>query len=241
MEADKKKKKPAVVKDYVNLSTETNIHITVQFEKGKKQELMETKDANEIDGIEKLLKLTTTVNTNNMNMFNAQKQLHKYANVQEIIESFYEVRIHIYQKRKNAMVRSMKQIVKEMSNKARFIQEIIAGSLDLRTYEDDLQTTEALQEKQYDKVDDKYEYLTRMPMHNMNKSRVHKLMSERDQVAQELEILEKTECTSMWLRELELLESKYKEYVEQRKKAMDSSPPSTKTTKTNKTTKNKTK
>ena len=47
-----------------------------------KAKLESTVDGNNINGLEKALKLTTTVNTNNMNMFNSKRQLHKYKQVQ---------------------------------------------------------------------------------------------------------------------------------------------------------------
>ena len=46
MDGDKKKKTSAIVKDYVNMSTEIHVHITVQFEKGKLDELENTLDTN---------------------------------------------------------------------------------------------------------------------------------------------------------------------------------------------------
>ena len=223
MDGDKKKKTSAIVKDYVNMSTEIHVHITVQFEKGKLDELENTLDTNGVSGLEKILKLTTTVSTTNMNMFNERKQLHKYANVEEIIDAFYEVRMDMYAKRKCAQVNQLKTKVKELSNRAKFILEVVNNTIDLRKFADDTEMDAALSAKQYDKVQDKYDYLTHMPMHNMNKSRVQKILREKEELIHELDILEKTELSAIWLDELEVFEKEYAKYKASREQLLKSS------------------
>ena len=223
MEADKLKKKPKIVKDFVNMSTEIHVHITVTLEKGKKAELEGIVDDNGVNGLEKALKLTSTANTSNMNMFNDTKQLHKYKSVQEIIDAHYEVRLRAYHKRKQALVRELKAKVCELSNRSRFIQEVVANTIDLRKFADDDETDAALLAKKYDKVGDKYDYLTRIPMHNINKGRVEKLLKERDEQIRELDKLEKTSVETMWLGELDILEKEYGKYKEMRKQLLESS------------------
>ena len=216
MDGDKKKKTGNIVKDFTNMSTEIHVHITIQFEKGKLDELLSTKDANGIRGLEKTFKLTTTISTTNMNMFNEKKQLHKYANVEEIIDAYFDVRMEMYRKRKHAQVNAMKEKVKELSNRARFIQEVVANTMDLRKFKDDIELDSALSTKKYDKHNDKYDYLTHMPMHNMTKLRVEKILKEKEDVIRELDILEKTQLTSMWKNELNQLSEQYKKYRENR-------------------------
>jgi len=223
MEVDKLKKKPKIIKDFVNMSTEIHVHITVTLEKGKKAELESVVDENGVNGLEKALKLTSTTNTTNMNMFNDTKQLHKYKSVQEIIDAHYEVRMRAYHKRKAALVRELQAKVCELSNRSRFIQEVVANTIDLRKFADDDETDAALFLKKYDKVGDKYDYLTRIPMHNINKGRVEKLLKERDEQIRELDLLEKTSVETMWLGELDILEKEYGKYKEMRKQLLESS------------------
>ena len=219
-----KKKSDGTVRDFVNMSTEVLVHITVQFGRGRLAELEADVDPSTgLNGVEKLLKLSTTVGTTNMNMFNSKFQLHKYKTVQEVIEDYYEVRMQMYGKRKAAMVKAMEAKVREMSNRARFIQEVVDNSIDLRKMADDEATDVLLLSKQYDKQDDKYDYLTRMPMHNMNKQRVQKLIKEKETVVQELEVLRGTSLTTMWIRELDQFVEVYRKYKEGREKIMSGS------------------
>jgi hypothetical protein len=62
----------------------------------------------------------------------------------------------------------------------------------------------------------------------MNKARVQKIIQERDAIINELEILKNTTISTMWLRELDVLENEYTKYKEARKNSM--SQPSKKTT-----------
>jgi hypothetical protein len=127
-----------------------------------------------------------------------------------------------YEKRKNAQVKIMKARVQELSNRERFILEVVANTLDLRKCENDDEMDALLTTKKYDKQNDKYDYLTHMPMNNMNKMRVQKIANEKKELTVELEQLQKTELTTMWLRELNHLEKEYVLYKEARKKMMES-------------------
>jgi DNA topoisomerase-2 len=217
-----KKSNGSIVKDFTNMSTESMVHITIVLEKGKKQELESTVDSFGVNGLEKVLKLTTTVGTTNMNMFNSLKQLHKYKTVKEVIHAFYDVRMDTYDKRKKAQVQVMELKVKELSNRAKFIMEIVANTIDLRKFENDDEMNSFLKNRQYDTIQDKYDYLTHMPMHTMNKARVQKIIQERDAIVNELEILKNTSISTMWLRELDVLENEYTKYKEARKTSMSS-------------------
>ena len=219
-----KKKGDGSVRDFVNMSTEVLVHITVHFGRGRLAELEADIDkATGLNGVEKVLKLSTTVGISNMNMFNSKIQLHKYRGVHEVIDAFYEVRMDMYGKRKTAMVRAMETKVREMSNRARFIQEVVDNTIDLRRMADDEATDAMLNTKKYDKHDDKYDYLTRMPMHNMNKQRVQKILKEKEEVAKELEVLRGTSLTTMWMRELDHFVEVYGKYKEGREKIMSGS------------------
>ena len=219
-----KKKNDGSVRDFVNMSTEVLVHITLHFGKGRLADLEADVDKTTgLNGVEKLLKLSTTVGISNMNMFNAKIQLHKYRDVREVIDAFYVVRMNMYEKRKCAMVRAMETKVREMSNRARFIQEVVENTIDLRKMADDEATDAMLLAKKYDKQDEKYDYLTHMPMHNMNKQRVQKILKEKEEVVKELEVLRGTSLTTMWMRELDHFVEVYGKYKEGREKIMSGS------------------
>jgi DNA topoisomerase-2 len=154
-------------------------------------------------------------------MFNSNRQLNKYSTVQSIIDQYYDVRIEMYRKRKNIMVQNMKNKLIEISNRAKFILEIVNNTIDLRKYSDDSDSNEMLKAKEYVLVNNSYDYLLKMPINSMNKNKVEKLMKEKDNISKELSILEKRALSSMWISELETFEDEYKKYKNARSKKIE--------------------
>lgn len=214
--SNKKKKGESIIKDFSNISTEMVVHITIVFEKSMKAKLESSVDTMGINGLEKALKLTTTVSTTNMNMFNHQKQLTKYKTVQDVIHDYYQVRLQMYEKRKAAQIDQMEHKVRELSNRALFIVEVVNNSIDLRKLDTDEEVNQCLQSKKYDMVNGKYDYLTHMPMHTMTKTRVQKLIAENEGLKKELEELRNRSISTIWLSELDQLEKEYDKYREGR-------------------------
>lgn len=205
------------IKDFTSLSTEVSIDFTVVFPRGKLTELMNAKDEFDTDGVEKLLKLTTSVSTGNMHMFDSNIRLKKYKGVREIIDDFYHVRLGLYVKRKAFMVEQLQYKLLKLSNKAKYIEENLKGTVDLRkkTY---AQVDELLTTHKYDKIDGDYKYLTKMPMDSVTDENVEHIMKDKDNAQHELDVLMKTSEQQMWLGELDVLESKYAEFKTKREK-----------------------
>ena len=211
------KKTQSQIKDFTSLCTEVSIDFTVVFPRGKLSGLIESRDENDIDGVEKLLKLSTTVSTGNMHMFDANSRLKKYTGVREIVDEFYHVRLVLYAKRKAFMVDQLQHKLLKLSNKAKYIQENLKGTVDLRK-KTHVQVDELLATRKYDKIDGDYKYLTKMPMDSVTNENVENIMKDKDNAQHELDVLMKTSEEQMWLGELDVLESKYAEFKTKREK-----------------------
>ena len=211
------KRSASQIRDFTSISTEVNVDFTITFPRGKLSELESTEDANGINGVEKLLKLTTTISTTNMHMFNSECKLHKYESVEEIIDDFYKVRIQLYQKRKAYLVEDMERKLVKLSNRAKYIQETLAGTIDLRRKKADV-VTKLLQDKQYAMIDGDYKYLIKMPMDSVTEENVEQIMKEKADTEHALDVLKKTSVEKMWLKELGNLNSEYAKYKTKREK-----------------------
>jgi DNA topoisomerase-2 len=209
------KKIPPSIKDFVSLCTEVSIDITIVFPKGKIQELESTIDSNGFNGIEKLLKLSTTVSTTNMHMFDANIKLHKYSNVEEIIDDFYGVRLDTYRKRKEYLVADMEKKLVRLSNRARYIQETLAGTIDLRRKTAE-QVTQLLSGLKFALIEGDFKYLIKMPMDSVTQENVESIMKEKENTEQELAVLKATPLEKIWLNELDVLDTKYDVYKKHR-------------------------
>ena len=215
------------IKDYDDMSKDTNVDFTIQFPKGKLSELEASTSEYECNGVHKLLKLTSTVSTNNMHLFDYDDKLKKYNKIEDIIEDYFHKRIELYDERKKHMILEIEKELIIMSNKAKYIQEVLKGSIDLRRKSKEV-IDEMLEAKGYDKLgtDMDYKYLVRMPMDSVSQENVEKIMNELNKKEQELEIVRSTTIQQMWLNELNDLEKAYNQYKEVRERTMihDSKP-----------------
>ena len=215
---DKVKKLAPYVKEYDDNSKDTNVDFVITFSKGQLAELESAAGDHGCNGLEKLLKLYSTSSTTNMNLFNSEDKLKKYGSVSDIIDDFFNVRLEYYATRKAYQIDVLEKELVVLSNKAKYIQEVLNGTVDLRKKKKD-EIIQMLQTKGYQKisnennvVDEEYKYLVRMPMDSVSEENVEKLLNEYDRKQQELVEIKATTCQQMWLRELDALEQEYVNY-----------------------------
>jgi len=215
------KKVPPVVKDYDDMSKDTNVDFTIIFAKGKLEEFEKSKGDHDSNGVEKLLKLYTTNTTTNMHLFDADDVLQKYEKVTEIIDAYYATRLKLYRSRKEYMIDALEKELVMLSNKARYIQENLDDSIDLRKKKRE-EVNEMLQSKGYYQMDEDadYKYLVRMPMDSVTTENVEKLLKTKGDKESDLERVKKTTIQQMWKSELDTLKVQYLEYKEDRARLM---------------------
>jgi len=225
------KKVAAIVKDYDDMSKDTNIDFTITFAKGKLEELISVKLDNNCNGLEKLLKLFTTNTTTNMRLFDADDTLQKYEKVTDIINAYYDVRLDLYQDRKNYLIDALEKELIVLANKARYIQENLDGTIDLRKKKRE-EVNELLKSKNYDILDkdNDYKYLVKMPMDSVTEENVDKLLKSKLSKELELEKIKTTTINQMWISELDELRDKYTKYREDRVMIMNGEEPKKKKT-----------
>tara|TARA_A100001015_G_scaffold312707_1_gene418424 strand:- start:28 stop:3438 length:3411 start_codon:yes stop_codon:yes gene_type:complete len=210
---DNKKGKP-FIKDYNDMSTDIKVDIEIVFHEPI-DESLET--GNIINKLEKSIKLYSSFSTNNMHLFNQEEKLRKYENEQSIIEAYFPVRLEYYEKRKSHMLKILQKELFILSNKVRFINENLKGSLDLRNKKKQV-IIETLQEKKYDIIEDdiEYKYLLKMSMDSVSKENVDKLLNDKKEKQNQFDLLNKTSVQNLWLNELEELEN----YINNEKKTI---------------------
>ena len=210
------KKIPPTIKDMTSMCTEVAVDITVVFPKGKLEELIcLIEGSTGLNGLEKTLKLSTTVSCTNMHMFNAESKLHKYDSVEEIIDDFYGVRLDIYRKRKAFQLEELRKKLVKLSNKARYITCNLDGSVDLRRKSAQV-IQDLLTGMKFDMIDGDYKYLIKMPMDSVSEENVAHILREVGDAEQELDELMRTPIETIWLNELNILDREYDLYKQKR-------------------------
>jgi DNA topoisomerase-2 len=208
-----------VLKEYTDMSTDSVVDITVTFHPSYPhtpkdlQAVVVDADAG-TNKLEKLLGLFTTQSTTNMNLFDAHEKLRKYATIYEIIEDYYVERLALYAKRKAAMLAQLANELRVLTNRARYIQEVLDDKLELRR-----QTKEAVFTKMtahgYEHIegDTEFKYLLKMPMDSVTDENVRHLLSERDSKRAQHQGLTDTTIQALWTRDLDELETEYKKWA----------------------------
>ena len=203
--------KPAI-REYTDLSTDETVEFTIKFQKSLLAKLQsESKDMSDnpeithsVDGVETLLKLVTTKHTTNMHAFDHKERLKKYNSIYEIVQEHYEVRLGLYEVRKEQLIKKLSHELNLISNKVRFISETLEGWIDLR-HKTDEEISVLL--SSFDTFgDDSRKYLTHLPMSSVSKAAVDRLNAEKDKKTDQYNDAMSTSVSEMWLRELTALE-----------------------------------
>jgi len=118
----------------------------------------------------------------------------------------------------------LKRELMVLNNKARYIKEILEGTIDLRNKTKEV-INNMLREKGYDEIKegDEYKYLIKMPMDSVTEENVKKLMEDHSKLIKELEELELMTKEVMWLNELNELNQEYILFKEEKERMMDNS------------------
>ena len=196
------------VKDYNDMSTDTTVDIEIILNEDVAPLVSSKSSIDNVNALEKMFKLYNTQSTNNMHMFTHDEKLKKYANVYEIIEDFYNVRLAYYEVRRRAMLKRLDETQCLLSNKARYINELLNDTIDLRKKKKDA-IHAMLASKDYDVVDEDYKYLIKMPMDSVSEESVAKLLSEKSQNEARIAELNATTNKMMWIKEIGELRELY--------------------------------
>jgi DNA topoisomerase-2 len=228
--SDKEGKKiTPIVKDYDDMSKDTNVDFTIIFQKGKLDELLNSKGDYECNGVEKVLKLYSTNSLTNMNLFNAEDKLKKYNNVCEVIDDYFNVRLEYYKIRKDYIVNALEKELQILENKSRYIEEVLEGTIDLRKKAKPV-IISILKEKNYTVIenDEDYKYLLKMAMDSVSEENVNRLQKEHKEKVLELDEIKNTKIGDIWLKELNELDKVYLEYMEERQLLLKDEKPTKK-------------
>jgi DNA topoisomerase-2 len=205
------------IKDYVDMSTDTVVDFTITFPATSDFAALTTATVDHGTAVEKLLKLYTTESTSNMHLFDSQDQLKKYGNVRDIVRDYYGTRLSLYKKRKTHQLATMTAELLILTNKARYIQELLDGSIDLRRKRGD-ELTAMMRSKGYDTMegDEQYKYLLKLPMDSVSEENVQKLLKEKGHKELCHATLQGTSIEQMWLADLAELRAEYVKQEEKR-------------------------
>ena len=221
-------KTPSEISDFKEHHTDITVSFTVTATKEKIDSFEREKD-----GFYGKFKLSTTISTNNMNLFDVNGKIHKYKTPLEILKTFFCHRLGFYIKRKAMLLEKMKKELNILVNKVRFVEEVCQGDLVVsnrkrtkilaelndRGYDvhpkEDSNTSSEDESENDESVDDKpsdaelsksYEYLLGMKIWNLTFERAEELRMQRAEKTEEVEKLKSMTPEDIWLTDLDAID-----------------------------------
>ena len=155
------------------------------------------------------------LSTTNMYLFNSKCQIQKFNSALDIIKYFYEQRLPYVEKRKQNMLTEVLNEINIKENKTRFIKETITGIIKVSELTKK-ELEEILEKNNYDKLDEKYNYLIDIPIYKMTKDEVKQLENDLINLKQLYKKIEDESIQEMWMKDLNKFENMYDKYINTR-------------------------
>jgi DNA topoisomerase-2 len=178
------------VKDFVDTSTDKDVHILI---KG-------TDDA--------ILQKSCAFNAKktNMHAFNHEGVITKYDTLNDILKEYAEVRLSLYEKRRLHTIKMLEDELPYHANVVRFIQDQIADVPTIVLKKKSRTECEALFVKEgYATIDGGYDYLLKLPVSSFTSEQIAKHEKQLSELTAEIVRLQSLEAADMWLMELSAL------------------------------------
>lgn len=211
-----------IIKSYESNYTHCKVDFTIQFINTDIVDTLTTLDDEGVTKFETQFKLVSPklLGTTNMYLFNEHGAITKYNTAMDIIKAFYDVRLGYYHTRKEYMLQKLANDIEVMNNKIRFIRSIVNKELDVSKYKKS-ELEDYLAAEAYMKVEDGYDYLTRIPIYNITKDKVQDLEEAIQKHQDKYDSLALQTCEEIWLNELNEFEVAYDKYFAMRMEKMD--------------------
>ena len=158
--------------------------------------------------LDNVLRLNTQ-ETENLTTIDENGELKIFNKAEDIVKHFVGVRLKWYQIRKDYLIDKTEKQLSLVTNKARFIKDIIDGKLKINNVPKEKIVT-YLKTNSYDTVHASYDYLLLMAIHSLTKERYEKLLLEKEGCIIALKTLKATDPKEMYLTDLKKLKASIK-------------------------------
>eukprot|EP00604_Paraphysomonas_vestita_P002078 CAMPEP_0174819746 /NCGR_PEP_ID=MMETSP1107-20130205/3173_1 /TAXON_ID=36770 /ORGANISM="Paraphysomonas vestita, Strain GFlagA" /LENGTH=901 /DNA_ID=CAMNT_0016033833 /DNA_START=245 /DNA_END=2951 /DNA_ORIENTATION=- len=113
-----------IIKEFKENHTDTTVLFTITLPPEKLIEIN-----NESGGLVKKFKIEGSTATSNMHVFDVEGKITKFEKADDIMKSFYEIRMSYYEKRKNYLASKFSEEWEKIDNRVRFILAVVHGEL----------------------------------------------------------------------------------------------------------------
>ena len=185
------------IKHYNTYCTDIRVHFEIFMDIDLIEKLDKMDTNMNMTKLEKSLKLCSVINLSNMVLFDRDSNIKKYNTVNSIIEEFCLVRVELYKKRKEYLVKDLESRIGMLDIKIRFINEFMNETIKIIRVKKAL-VNEQLKEKGYPLVDSRYDYLLKISIDNLTEEKIEELEKNCDGLKEELSNLIKKTHNDLW-------------------------------------------
>jgi DNA topoisomerase II len=218
----------AEIKDFQEFHTDTIVKFVINAEESKIDQWEKIPKG----GLYAKFKLISSISTTNMHAFDTEHKIVKYGTPEAILQSFFDLRMEFYNKRKTLLLQKLHRQQALLSNKARFVEEVCSGELVVSSRKK-AELLEELRANGYEMFHDKkdampsddideenqveettslshlakgYEYLLGMKIWSLTFEKAEELRAQLAERTAELHKLEKTSPSTIWSNDLDAIE-----------------------------------
>ena len=180
-----------VIKDYSDTSTDTDVCVKVKLDKSS-------------EAVEKLL--TDKIKLTNMHAFNSKCVIQKYDTPNEILTEYANIRLDLYTKRKDNLLKNLRAKLPYHENVVRFIKQQCepAPRPDLRRKTPE-ECEKLLVDNKFDKIKESFDYLLDLPIKSLTLKNAQKHEKDLEDLKAKIKEIEGTTPKQMWLTDLQNL------------------------------------
>jgi DNA topoisomerase-2 len=180
-----------IIKDFTDTSTDMDILVKVKL-------------GADVAAVEK--QLTDKIKLTNMHAFNSKCVIHKYNSPNEILSEFAVVRLDLYAKRREHLLKVLNDKLPYHENVVRFIrqqcQEKPVPDIRRKTREE---CDVLLKKEKFELIKESYDYLMNLPIASLTLTNATKHEKELAELKKQISELEGTTPKQLWLSDLKKL------------------------------------
>lgn len=184
------------IKKYVDQSNDNTFHFIIH--------LYEAGAQTNVDSLIKDLKLIKPI-TENYTSTNQENKIEEFESIEQILNSFIDIRLQYYQKRKDSMLKNMMEDLQILYSKYIFIKSVIDGVITINNKKVAEIEQQIQQNDKIIKVKDSYQYLLNMPLHSITQERYTKLGEDIKELGEKYKKTAILNPKDMWLSDLSKL------------------------------------
>ena len=207
------------IRYYNSYCSDSDFHYEIVMDEVKIKNL-NVCDKNGENKLERKLKLISSINVSNMVAFDKNNKIKKYQHVNDILKEFIETRLEYYILRKQHLVKIYNEDIKSLNMKIKFIKEFIENKIKISNQRK-ADIIAQLETRKYEKREDSYDYLLRMPIYNLTKEKIDEFDNIANTKSNLLELLKTKSNTDLWKEDYteieQLLEPQEKKTIKLKK------------------------